>query len=351
MEKFLCGIILLLCVVSCKTKSNSGNVKGQDINIELSKLDSLLRDTAFAMRIAEGQELSYYTTQGQQAPAFFSGPDSLVKKSYKEEKIAINLAGFYAVECGIGTLSEQKGATPVMLLQKIVNKALDSNEVLLLNRFANATWKAGQPFRGLDRITRDNFTVAEFLNKAEIQKDVDQVVAAASMLLDSMQHVSDASREVQLQRINQLLKDKQYAYDMARHMEAAYYKGQNKPVPMFLSPKEDTMSVQKSAREEKIAINLAGFYALECGIGYLVKTQHLLPSEILKSITSDSISQKKKQLLERFANATWKAGQPFRSLDRITREIFMPFDLLPKEEIDKDWDQIKSAAVMVQKTL
>jgi len=232
-----------------------------------------------------------------------------------------------------------------------LNCFLDSNEVLLLNRFANATWKAGQPFRGLDRITRDNFTVAAFLNDAEIQKDVDQVIAAASLLLDSMKNVSNATREVQLQRINQLLKDKEFADDMARHMDAAYYKGQDKTVPVFLSVEEDTMTVQKSAKEEKIAINIAGFYALECGIGYLAHTQNRLPSEILKSITGDSIHQKDKLLLERFANATWKAGQPFRSLDRITREIFMPFDLLPKEEVEKDWDQLKSAAEMVQKAL
>jgi len=120
---------------------------------------------------------------------------------------------------------------------------------------------------------------------------------------------------------------------------------------MFLTPAEDTAINQKSAKEEKLAINLAGFYALECGVSYLSTTQNKLPSDILKSIVNDSIAEKDKLLLERFANATWKATQPFRGLDRITRNIFMPFDLLPKDDVKKDWDQIKSAAEIVQKSL
>jgi hypothetical protein len=319
----------------------------QHIKNELTNINKLLRDTAFAVATAGAQEAAWYEAQGKTATPFFAGPDSLLTKSVKEEKIAINVAGFYAVECGIGALVALNGQTPVYWLQQIVNKTLDSGSMLLLNRFANATWKAGQPFRSLERLTRNNFIVADFLNAAEIQKDADQVTAAATKLLDSLKDVSESPASAQLEKINRLLKDKQYAFAMASHMEAAYYKGQNKPAPPFLSPKEDTAVKQKSAREEKIAINIAGFYALECGVGYLSASQNKLPSDILKSITLDSTSAKDKQLLERFANATWKAGQPFRSLDRITRDIFKPFDMLPEDEVEKDWVQIKQAAKML----
>ena len=345
-------VVLCACLLACQSKNSNNDMEQQQrIKNELTSINKLLRDTAFAVAMAGGQEAAWYEAQGQTAPPFFAGPDSLLKKSVKEEKIAINVAGFYAVECGISALVALNGQTPVYWLQQIVNKTLDSSGILLLNRFANATWKAGQPFRSLERTSRDNFIVAGFLSDAEIQKDVDQVNAAAAKLLDSLKDVSESPAAIQLEKINRLLKDKQYALAMAAHMEAAYYKGQNKPAPPFLSPEEDTAVKQKSAREEKIAINIAGFYALECGVGYLSTSQNKLPSDILKAITLDSTSAKDKQLLERFANATWKAGQPFRSLDRITRDVFKPFDMLPEDEVEKDWVQIKRAAARLLKAL
>ena len=69
-------------------------------------------------------------------------------------------------------------------------------------------------------------------------------------------------------------------------------------------------------------MNIAGFYALECGVSYLATTQNKIPSDVLKSILDGSIDKEDKRLLERFANATWKAGQPFRSLDRIDQKYF-----------------------------
>jgi len=58
--------------------------------------------------------------------------------------------------------------------------------MLLLARFANATWKAGQPFRSLSRITRDNFRPAVLLSDDELKKDFDQIRAAAATLADAM---------------------------------------------------------------------------------------------------------------------------------------------------------------------
>ncbi|MGC4037192.1 MAG: hypothetical protein QM764_14635 [Chitinophagaceae bacterium] len=310
-----------------------------------------MRDLTFAISIAKSQDSAYYISQNQPVPSFDAEKDSTKKKSFKEEKIAINVAGFYATECGIGALMEQKGETPVFWLKKIAEKRLDSSEILLLNRFANATWKAGQPFRSLSRIAKDNFIVANFLSKEEIQKDYDQVSAAASKLLDSLKTSENALKEEQLQKIKSLLQDKQFAFEMAKHIEASYYSSLKKEVPPFLNPGEDTLQIDKSIFEEKIAINIAGFYALECGLSYFAAAQDKAPSDVLNAILADTISTSDKQLFERFANATWKAGQPFRSLDRITRDIFIPFDLLSKEEIEKDWVQIKNAAKKVKEIL
>lgn len=337
----------LLCIitfVSCASTQNKTMEQEQKINEELSKLNILLRDAAFAITVAATQEAAYYQALGKTVPAFDSGTTGVIKKRVLDEKIATNLAGFYALECGIGVLVDQKGNTPIYWLQKIVGNQLDSSEILLLNRFANATWKAGQPFRAMNRITRENFIVASLLSKEEVQKDYHQVLAAAIKLLDSLKVIANEPAAAQFKKISELMKNKTFALEMAKHMEASYYIALKKPVPLFSSPADDTAIVVKNVFEEKVATNIAGFYALECGLTYLAGIQQKLPSVILQSIIDGTIAKADKLLLERFANATWKAGQPFRSMDRITRDNFTPFYFLSPEEIDKDWVQITSVA-------
>jgi len=344
-------IAIGLILARCSENKNAGMQGKQTIIQELKKISTLLQDSSFALELAKNQEAAYYLAQQQPQPAFLTGTDDSIQKSYKEEKIAINIAGFYALECGIGALIEQTGGTTTEWLNKILDGKIDSTELLVLNRFANATWKAGQPFRSLKRIKRDNFTSAVFLSADEIKKDYDQVKAAAQKLLPALGNYKDSSNASQLLRLDQLLKDKSFAAEMAMNMEAAYYTGQQQAAPLFLKPGEDTATIKKSVNEEKIATNLAGFYALECGLSYLAAAENKLPSEMLQSILNDSISHNNKRLFERFANATWKAGQPFRGLNRIERKIFTPFDLLAAEEVEKDWVQIKTAAATLKQAL
>jgi len=320
--------------------------KEQLINAELKKITRLLRDSSFALEMAKNQEAAYYESIGQPVPDFLpANADTLkIGRSLKDEKIATNIAAFYALECGIGVLANQEGKPPVEWLNKILAKQLDTAEILVLNRFANATWKAGQPFRGLNRIKRAVFISAVFLPVDEIKKDYGQVSAAAAKLLPALQNVKDSSLVNQQERISELLKDKSFAKEMAENMEAAYYTTQQQPVPPFLKPGEEEAMIKKSVMEEKIATNMAGFYALECGLSYIATKQNKLPSAVVHTIINGSISKDDKNLFERFANATWKAGQPFRGLDRITRATFTSFDLLPMESVEKDWMQIKAAA-------
>jgi hypothetical protein len=342
----LFGLIIALHLFSCKAGKNKAMERQEQIKEELTKINSLLKDKAFTISMADVLERAYQGTSGQNAVVGLASADAtkLIIKKYKEEKLAINLAGFYAVECGIGVLMEYKGQTPCYWLSAILSNQLDSGDLLLLNRFANATWKAGQPFQSIDRINKPNFVSANFLSQEEIQKDIHQINAAAKVLSDSMQYLQKAPKEEQLKKISMLLQDKQFAYTMASQTEAAYYKGEGQPVPAFISPEEDTTTIQKKELEEKVASNTAGFYALECGVSYLATVKEKLPSETLEAIIRNTIDANDKLLLERFANATWKAGQPFRSLDRITRDNFVPASFLSKEDTAKDWVQIQAAA-------
>jgi hypothetical protein len=342
--KYLLLLFSINSAISCVTIQD--DTMEQKIKNELAKIDSLLRSTDFSLQIAKTQDTAYYTGIGEPVPPFLStGEDTATTgKSVKEEKIATSLAGFYALECSIGLLCDQTHEKPTAWLEKIIHNKTDTATILLLNRFANATWKAGQPFRGLDRITRPVFTGAGFLPADEVKKDYDQVKTAAAKLLESIQDVKDGSLTKQMEKIRSLLHSQQYAAEMAAVMDSGYYTSQKKTAPPFLSAKEDTATVLKPVKDQKIATNVAGFYALECCTNYLVTTRNILPSHVLKSVVNNTISKEDKNLFSRFANATWKAGQPFRGLNRIERETFTPFYFLSGRDIDKDWVQIKAAA-------
>lgn len=313
---------------------------------QIATLQALLQDPDFALEIAAWLDAAYYKGQGQAVPAFLSAEEetAVQEKSVKEEKIAMNLAGFYAVEAGLGVLVERTGETPFALLTAIVDQSLPAADMLLLARFANATWKAGQPFRALDRITRDTFVPASMLTDEDLQKDFDQISAAAEILVERMQGVAEAEPAAQLTELQRLLQEPAFALEMAQWLDAAYYKGQGQAVPAFLSAEEETAVKEKPLKEEKIAMNLAGFYAVEAGLGVLVERSDATPVEILTAIVDGSLPQEDMLLLARFANATWKAGQPFRALDRITRDSFIPAALLSDEELQKDFVQITAAA-------
>lgn len=350
-HKTLIVFSFLFLPLSC-VKHNSHD-KQQEMSLKINQerniIDSLLRSEDFALEMAQTLDAAYYIGINETPPPFLSKKEETasVEISKKEEKIAINLAGFYALECGLGALCSQTHQKPTDLLQIIVENKADSATILLLNRFANATWKAGQPFRGLERIKRPIFKVASLLPKDEIQKDFDQIIAAAGKLLATMQDVRDSSLEDQMKKLRSLLQDESFAFEMASYLESTYYTAQDQTHPPFISPEEEKATITKSAKEQKIATNLAGFYALECGLDYLQTTQHKLPSDILKSIKDGTINQADKQLLCRFANATWKAGQPFRGLKRITRDTFTPFYFLTEDDIEKDWVQVKAAAIEI----
>ncbi len=345
--------LLVVYLTSCANNAKTSMQQKQQITEEFTQITKLLRDSGFALDMAKNQDAAYYKAQGQPAPDFLplNEATGTVEKSVKEEKIAISITAFYALECAMGALMEQEGGTPFGWLNKIHTNQLDASEVLLLNCFANATWKAGQPFCGLERITCDGFVSLVFLPETEINKVRDQVSAAADKVIEAMQDVKDASKENQWQKLKVLLQDKSFALEVAQHMEAAYYRAKQQAVPAFLKPGEDTATITKSSKEEKIAINIAGFYALECGLSYLATAHQKLPSAVLQSIVNDTIDAKDKKLFERFANATWKAGQPFRGIDRITRDVFIPFDMLLKAEQEKDWVQVKAAAEKLLQSL
>ncbi|HTL10358.1 MAG TPA: hypothetical protein VL307_18920, partial [Chitinophagaceae bacterium] len=161
--KFILPFFFVHCLLSCKTKTSQH--LEPSTQEQLTAINNLLRSDSFSLLIARAQDTAYYKGIGEPVPPFLTAAQdtAFFVQPVAEHKAAISLAGFYALECGIGLLCHQTKETPAQWLQKIVDDKADSGSVLLLNRFANATWKAGQPFRSLDRIHRPSFTVASML--------------------------------------------------------------------------------------------------------------------------------------------------------------------------------------------
>ena len=350
--------VVLALVVGCANPGGPAAAPGQGAQAaanaansaertgQLNRLKSLLRDPAFALEMARSLDAAYYVGQGQAVAPFLKPEEetATASKSVREEKIAINLAGFYALETGAGYLAERDRRAPLDVLVAVSGGHLPDVDMLLLARFANATWKAGQPFRALARITRDTFGPAAQLSDAELRKDYVQIKAAAARLVQAMADARGSDTAGQLARLQTLLRDTAFAQDMAQTLDAAYYTGQGQAVPAFLKPEELGATSTKSVREEKIAINLAGFYALEAGVGILSERGGETPLQIIDGIAAGTRPAGDMLLLARLANATWKAGQPFRALSRISRDTFKPAALLSGADVKKDVDQIRAAA-------
>jgi hypothetical protein len=344
--KILLIVFTLMEYSACKSSSEMDNNKNDKVQKELLVIDSLLRDQAFAYKIAAKLDSAYYLGIGETPQEFTSPKDdsSSFSTTEKEQMIATNIAAFYALDCGISYISAVSNRSFCAVLQAMLEGKLDSADVLVLNRFANATWKAGQPFRGLDRIGRPIFMVFNFLPEDEIKKDFNQVKIAGEKLWESMRPLADSSNHDQMKKLRLLLQDTGYAFEMAKYIDSSYAatQGQNQ------APTEwKNTTIRKSIKDQKIASNVAGFYALDGGVNYLITTSDRSPSDLLKAIVSDSLKPEEMQLFARFANATWKAGQPFKGLNRITRRTFTPFYFLTREDIDKDLVQIKAAAKLL----
>ena len=153
-------------------------------------------------------------------------------------------------------------------------------------------------------------------------------------MVADLEGVAGGTCQMQLEKIRSFMQDSAYTLRIAEQLNASLIT-------------TETTSVERSKYEEKIATNLPGLFALESGITFLAKTKGQLPSVLILSINENTIGEEDMMLLSRFANATWKASQPFRGRGRIKGSTFIPFSQLSVEEVEKDRVQIRSAAAFV----
>ncbi|KIC96260.1 hypothetical protein OI18_00380 [Flavihumibacter solisilvae] len=314
------SVLALFLFLACSSAPESQSPVA--IQEELDKLKQALLDRDFMTGVARAQEAAYYDALGQAVPSFISAEDSsqVILKSLRDERIAATLSSFYALECGISAMTRRKrGTTPLTILQQVEAWRIDTTSKLLLRCFADATWRTGQPFMSLKSIV-----------KVQPNYEVQLRLVAKKMIAD-LEDVAGGSCQMQTKKIRHLMQDSTYMHKMAEYIDPAILK-------------TETGIIERSKYEEKVATNLPGAFALECGITFLAKTKQQLPSALIRSINENTISEEDMMLMCRFANATWKSSQPFRGLNRIKGSTFIPFSQLSDEEVEKDRVQIRSAA-------
>jgi len=110
-------------------------------------------------------------------------------------------------------------------------------------------------------------------------------------------------------------------------------------------------------KPEHVGINLAAQAAVVSGVSILALIRGINLEEnltaILGEIAENKVSKVERGILLRLANATWNAQQPLRmdkgALGRASN--MNVFDLLPAEEVDKDFIQIEAAAKFLLQAL
>ena len=152
-----------------------------------------------------------------------------------------------------------------------------------------------------------------------------------------------------LEKIKAVLENTTLMVEAANSCDKAYAVGTGNP---------DWYAPFGIEKPEAIAINVAGVQAVVSGIGILAVLRGAgnvddSVIEILDDIINDNLSKTEMSIMLRLANCAWGAGQAFRSdkgpLGRMSN--MNVFDLLPEEEVAKDYHQIKAAALFLRKNI
>ncbi|MFC1674591.1 response regulator [Candidatus Omnitrophota bacterium] len=342
-------------------------VRNPQLEQELGILDSLMKNPAFLETMA-GALLSAYNEHANTDYRITQDTDATVFTKEDLDRTQ-NLAGLIGVEVGTSALlaTTRKGNSLVSVLKAITEDMLTEKEMRLLALFANATWKAGVPFRvktGSDGESLGPYSLMQshpdfvpvVLAREEVaEEDILQMKVAAHKLLSAIQHIDDPQE--QLDRLEFLLKNKGFLELLARESLQAY----NSRHGTKHSISTDQTLTGLTKRDLDIAMNLLGFIALEVGVGALLELtrQGQSMSDVLNAIVEGRLTGEEETLLALFANATWKAGVPFRvktgsdgrSLGPYFRIMehpdFRRWAQLPVDEQLKDLIQVHAAAAQL----
>lgn len=193
-------------------------------------------------------------------------------------------------------------------------------------------------------IPRSLTNVELFTRQGELMRDKPFLIEVASACDQSY-------RDSEINRINKANETAEVQQPIADYLKNSLFSTEEKDV-LVSGPQEGNLEQQKmyDKAQQKLAMNLAGFYALSEGLGMIAEenpTDQHAASKLLDSIVNKTADQKNLNKMCRLAHATWAAGQPYRN--RETRKVMQPWDTLPEGEKLKDMVQITAAAVVLER--
>lgn len=173
-------------------------------------------------------------------------------------KIAINQAGAIATECGIGYLCEVKGVRLSDLMGQLKEGQMDKADLLLIARFANATWKAGQPFRGLERFQKENYIPAVKLSKVELEKFVIKIKAFAEFYYTELERRNALELDQNGQTIvmEDMLNDQEFVAKLGKFLKLQLGESSPQFQDLIPSPAEQMRLVEIEAKRAYLQFEL-----------------------------------------------------------------------------------------------
>lgn len=140
--------------------------------------------------------------------------------------------------------------------------------------------------------------------------------------------------------VSALFQDLKAAVGFANRMDSAYRASQGQASEPFTAE-----------NVQAVAMNLAGLYAADAAAQMLVVTHYGAGGltddrylAVLRRFAQGDFNPKSGSIADLCANLAWRSGQPFRSLERLSRPVNMSFALLSSSERAKDRAQIIEGA-------
>ncbi len=185
----------------------------------------------------------------------------------------------------------------------------------------------------------DEISIQEPLTNEELFSRLKKLMTNKPFLIEIASACDEAYR------LHEISKRKETNESIDEWLQRPLFSDEEKEILLSTETKTPDQQQIFNTAQQKLAMNLAGFYSVSLGLGVIAgdnQDNQFCAQQILTAITQDKDTPKIRMLMSRLAHMTWAAGQPFRG--RETRPVMMPWDLLPPEEKHKDRVQIISAA-------
>jgi len=231
----------------------------------------------------------------------------------------------------------------IQAIKVSVNELLSDDQ---LNALSQQIWNAVSFESGIyttvETGDQQYLSVWPVINQDQIEEGKLLKVKIASSDIQASIKAQELPGIVQNLIITLFLRNVEFAKKVAQYLHDAYYISVGEEVPAFITEKDTGEDINR-----KVGQNLPGFIAFLEGIVNIGTETQQTPFQVLDDIVNDRFSNTDQRMVElaQIAHATWLATQPFLGVNRLKRPVVQTWLTLSNPEKEKDFVQVKSAAV------